>query len=256
MPKWDVAVATQNPRILYRLVQLLKKLGIRFIICSPEDARCEQSHVIITGPEEDHENHEGRIAVREDFDVDFVRIAIFAILNDIKTPSRAYIGIDPGMTSGVAMTIDGIVVYKSSLASPERIADLCKHLVFYVEELFPGCQKIIRIGTGSRLYTALLLRSVFSIDYAFNIELVNEMHTTIIGGARSDESSAILIAGRNGRAVSPQDIVLEPKEGYVRSLKQFVKKLTRGQYVLSSSDAREILTGEKALEDNLKVLMS
>ncbi len=252
MPKWDAAVATQNPRILYRSVQLLKKLGIQFIICSPEDTRCDQSHVIITGLDEGHEFHEGRIAVRENFDVDFVRIAIMAKLNDIKDPSRAIVGIDPGMTTGIALVIDGIVVYKNSLVSPDMIANLCCSLILNAEELFPECQKIVRIGTGSKLFAALLLRSISITNPNFVIELVNEKHTTVIGGAHSNESSAILIAGRNGRAVTSQDIILEPKDGYVRSLKQFVKKLTRGQYALSSTDARGILSGETALEDTLK----
>jgi hypothetical protein len=256
MLKWDVAVATQNPRILYRSVQLLKKLGIHFIICSPEDARCDQSHVIITGFDEGHETHERRIAVREDFDVDLVRIDIMTKLNDIKDPSRIIVGIDPGMTTGIALVIDGIVVYKNSLMSPAMIAGLCERLSLHAGALFPESQKIVRIGTGSKMYTALLLRSISNNRFPFVIELVNENHTTIIGGARSNESSAIIIAGRSGRAVTPEDIILEPKDGYLRSLKQFVKKLTRGQFVLSSSDAREILVGETPLETALNILMS
>lgn len=256
MPKWDAAIATQNPRILYRTVQLLKKLGVKFIICSAEDERCNQSHVIITGFKEGHEHHEGRIMVLEDFDVDFVGIEIIAKLNNIHTPCRAIVGIDPGMTSGVAMVIDGVVVYRHSLSSPEMIAHLCVQLTLYVEKLFPACQKMVRIGTGSKLFTALLLRSILNYVSNLTIELVNESHTTIIGGARSNESSAIIIAGRNGRDVTGQDIILEPKDGYIRSLKQFVKKLTRGQQTLSSDDAREILTKNKELEVLLKTIKS
>jgi len=256
MSKWDAAIATQNPRILYRSVQLLKKLGIRFIICSPDDTRCEQSEVIITGINEGHETHEGMVAVHEDFDMDFVRIEIMVKLNNIKDPSRAVIGIDPGMTSGIAMLIDGIVVYKASLASPETIANLCTRLLLYVEKLFPECQTVTRIGTGYKLYTALLLRSFMNSDPPLTVELVNEKYTTIIGGARSDESSAILIAGRNGRAVTDQDLLLDPKEGYVKSLRQFVKKLTRGQYSLPLNYARQILTDTQPLEDALKDIMS
>ncbi|TFG33885.1 hypothetical protein EU527_06150 [Candidatus Thorarchaeota archaeon] len=256
MPKWDAAVATQNPRILYRTVQLLKKLGIKFIICSPADTRCDQSHVIITGIEDGHEHHDGRVAVQEDFDVDLVQIEIISKLNRIKYPYRAIIGIDPGMTSGIAMVIDGIVVYKNSLISPEMIANLCERLTLYAGKLFPDCQKIVRIGTGFKLYTALLLRSINKSTSSLTIELVNEKCTTIIGGAKSDESSAILIAGRTGRDITAQDIILEPKEGYIRSLKQFVKKLTRGQQTISSYDAREILTKNKTIEETLKVLKS
>lgn len=256
MPKWDAAIATQNPRILYRTVQLLKKLGLKFIICSPEDSRCDQSHVIITGVDEGHENHDGRVIVLEDFDVDLVRIEIMTKLHNIISPYRAIVGIDPGMTSGVAMVIDGIVVYKNSLLSPERIAELCERLVLYAEKLFPESQKIVRLGTGSKLFAALLLRSIAKSTSNLTLELVNEKHTTIIGGARSDESSAILIAGRNGRGMTHDDIIIEPKDGYIRSLKQFVKKLTRGQRILTSTEAREILTKDEPLEDALKLIMS
>lgn len=256
MSKWDAAIATQNPRILYRAVQLLKKLGINFIICSPEDGRCEQSHVIITEPGENHDHREGSILVQEDFDVDYVRIEIMTKLNNINNPYRTIVGIDPGMTSGVALVIDGIVVYKTSLTSPEKIANLCERLLLFTERLFPNCQKMVRMGTGSKLFTALLLRSIFSTIPDLSIELVNENHTTVIGGARSDESSAILIAGRTGRDVTSQDITLDPKEGYVRSLKQFVKKLTRGQQTISSNDAREILTKNLRLEHTLEALKS
>jgi hypothetical protein len=83
------------------------------------------------------------------------------------------------------------------------------------------------------------------------LELVNEHRTTIIGGARSDESAAILIAGRTGRPVSDSDLCIEPKTGYIRSLKQYVKKLTRGKQSISSDEVRILFSGDSTLEDIL-----
>jgi hypothetical protein len=105
------------------------------------------------------------------------------------------------------------------------------------------------VGTGSKLYSALLLRAILRKDQNLTIELVNEKNTTVSSGAKSDESSAILIAGRNGRLMTSTDTILEAKVGYIRSLKQFVSRLTRGKRVLTSDEARSILLDEIALDD-------
>lgn len=249
MPRWEAAIATENPKILYRTVQLLKKLGIKFVICSPTDHRCDHAHIVITGPDDNFEQHERKIEVTEDFDIDFVRIEMMSKLHDLHTPSRAVVGIDPGMTFGVALVIDGIPVYSKSLTSPVAVTKLTHQLANHSKTLFPECKTIVRVGTGSNLYATLLLRSTKNIRMKLPIELVNEHNTTITGGARSDESAAILIAGRSGRPVNDSDMNLEPKEGYVRSLKQFVTKLTRGEKSITSKEARAILIGDSSLED-------
>ncbi len=249
MPRWEAAIATENPKILYRVVQLLKKLEIKFVICSPTDHRCDHAHIVITGPDDNFEQHERKIEVTENFDIDFVRIEMMSKLHDLHSPSRAVIGIDPGMTFGVALVIDGIPVYSNSLSSPDSVMTLTQQLVNHTKTLFFECQTVVRIGTGSNLYATLLLRSSKNIRTKLPIELVNEHNTTITGGARSDESSAILIAGRSGRPVEDSDMNLEPKEGYVRSLKQFVTKLTRGKKSITSKEARAILIGDSTLED-------
>jgi hypothetical protein len=249
MPKWEAAVATENPKILYRVVQLLKDLGIKFVICSPIDHRCEHAHLVITGPDDDSSQHLCRIEVTEDFDTDFVRIEVMSKLHDLQAPFKAIIGIDPGMTFGVALVIDGIPVYSNSTSSPEAAANLTKSLVDHANTLFPESQKIIRIGTGSKLYAALLLRSIRNGDLMSSVELVNEYKTTIVGGPRSDESAAILIAGRTGRSVSSPDLIVEPKPGYIRSVKRYVTRLTKGKKSITSNEARILLTGDSTLED-------
>ena len=219
------------------------------MICSPEDHRCEHAHIVITGPDDNSKEHEGRIQVTEDFDIDFARIKIASKLHNLQTPSKAIVGIDPGMTFGVALVIDGVPVYSNALTSPESVAILSQTLVGYATTLFPNCQVLIRIGTGSKLYTALLLRSIKKSKTISSIELVNEHKTTIIGGARSDESAAILIAGRIGRPMSTSDLTVEPKEGYIRSLKRYVTRLTKGKKSITSDEARELLAGDSTLED-------
>jgi len=249
MPKWEAAVATENPKILYRIVQILKELEIKFVICSPVDHRCAHAHVVITGPDDNSKEHNGRIEVTEDFDTDFARIEIMSKLHDLQTPSKAVVGIDPGMTFGVALVIDGAPVYSSALTSPEAVAILTQTLIDYTTTLFPDCQILIRVGTGSKLYAALLLRSIKNNKIIPSIQLVNEHKTTIIGGAKSDESAAILIAGRTGRPVSDSDLSVEAKSGYIQSVKRYVTRLTKGKKSITSAEARALLEGDSTLED-------
>jgi hypothetical protein len=170
-------------------------------------------------------------------------------LHDLQTPSKAVVGIDPGMTFGVALVIDGVPVYSSALTSPEAVAILTQTLIDYTTTLFPDCQILIRVGTGSKLYAALLLRSIRNNKIIPSIQLVNEHKTTIIGGAKSDESAAILIAGRTGRPVSDSDLSVEAKAGYIQSVKRYVTRLTKGKKSITSAEARALLEGDSTLED-------
>jgi hypothetical protein len=247
MLRWQVAIATENPRVLYLVIELLKKLDLKFVVCSPGDSRCKNAKVVIT-TQEDSNNHPALVIVNENMDPDFTSIEILSRLNDVYNPSIAVIGIDPGMRFGVALIIDGIVTFKNSLATPGAAAHLTSCLESYVNRLFPRCKIIVRTGTGSKLYSTLYLRKMNNDFPHLHVELVNEHHTTVSGGVTSDQSSAILIAGRAGRPQEEIDSVIEPKIGYMKSLKILVKRSTRGKRELSTDEARAILLGELSLD--------
>lgn len=249
MLRWQVAIATENPRVLYLVIELLKKLDLKFVVCSPGDSRCEDAKVVIT-TNEDFNQHDTIVVVDEDLDPDFTSIEITTKLNDIHNPSFAMIGIDPGMRFGIALVIDGTVAFTCSLPSPGNAVHLSSRLDSYVSRLFPKCRTIVRVGTGSKLYATLFLREMNHKFPNLTIELVNEHHTTLSGGVTSDQTSAIIIAGRSGRSQTESDTVLEPKVGYVKSLKLFIKRFTRGKREISTEEARSVLLGETSL-DNL-----
>jgi hypothetical protein len=251
MLKWQVAIATENPKVLYLVIELLKKLNLRFVVCPPSDAQCEDAKVVITTLDDFH-SHDAIVLVDEDMDPDLASIEIMSKLGNVVNPSLAVIGIDPGMRFGAVLVIDGIVTFRSSLSTPGAAARLTSRLESYVSHLFPQCETIVRAGTGSRLYLALYLRRMVQEFPSLEIELVNEHHTTLSGGVTSDQSSAIIIAGRTGRPQGEKDRILEPKKGYIRSLKAFVHRFTRGGTTISSEQARAILLGELSLDCVLK----
>ena len=250
MLRWQVAIVTENPKVLYLVIELLKKLDIKFVVCSPGDSRCEDAKIVITTLE-DSNDHDAIVLVDEAMNPDFTSIEILSKLNDVYNPSIAVIGIDPGMRFGVALVIDGVVTFKNSLTTPGAAAQLTSHLESYVTRLFPKCKTIVRTGTGSKLYSTLYLRNMNREFPDLDIELVNEHHTTLSSGVTSDQSSAIIIAGRVGRLQTENDRVLEPKEGYVKSLKLFVQRHTRGTRKISTTEARAILLGKISLDSIL-----
>ena len=250
MLRWQVAIATENPRVLYLAIELLKKLDLKFVVCTPGDSRCQDAKVVIT-TREDSNDHDNIVVVDEELNSELTSIEILSRLYDIQTPSLAVVGVDPGMRFGVALVIDGVVTYKGSLTSPGAAARLSSRLESYVTRLFPACTTVVHTGTGSKLYATLYLRTMKTEFPDLDIKLVNEHHTTISGGVTSDQSSAIIIAGRNGRSLTEDDRVLEPKEGYIKSLKMFVRRFTRGTRNITTDEARTILLGEVSLDSVL-----
>ncbi|MHA2159155.1 MAG: hypothetical protein ACXABE_09670 [Candidatus Thorarchaeota archaeon] len=228
MFRWQVAIATVNPRVLYLLIELLKELGLEFVVCTADDARCGNAKVVVTTKKDSmRHQYDSVVYVEEDLDPVYTSVEIQARLNDVHEPALAVVGIDPGMRFGVALVMDGTVVYKNSQTSPGAAVRLTLRLKSYVKRLFPSCQVIVRVGTGSKLYSTLFLRNALSQNPGLGVELVNEHHTTLSGGFTSDQTSAILIAGRSGRQHVDKDMVLEPKQGHVRSLQHFVQRFDK-----------------------------
>ncbi|MHA2117975.1 MAG: hypothetical protein ACW98J_03565 [Candidatus Thorarchaeota archaeon] len=250
MPRYEVAVATRNPKVRYLAVNLLKRLGIGFVLCAPDDRRCGMSQVIITTESEASQfqaNH--LVVVDETLNDDATSIEVMIGLFDVRNPLVIAIGIDPGMKFGLALTADGTAIYTTTASTPFAAANHTIHWITIVQQHFQN-SILVRVGTGSRLYSALYLRGMKdSNTQTIQIEMVDERHTTRVG--ESDKSSAALIASRKGRRVADEDLYLEVKEGYVKSLKRLVKKVTEGRLSLTSAQAFSVLQNEMLLEEIL-----
>jgi hypothetical protein len=245
--RYEVAIATRNPRLRYRILEFLNQLKLKFVVCAPDDSECEYAKVIITTKDEASRFDEIHLVIVEDETKDEFIIPLMMKLNDINRPMNGVLGIDPGMRFGMALVIDGITVRTKRVNSPTIAAKTTISWMDYVKHDFPLCQFRIRIGTGSRLYSTLYLREILRRDTELSIELVNEKNTTRIG--KSDQSSAVLIAGRWGKSLGRNpDLSLAPKGGYIKSLKRLLSRLTEGKKVLSTEEAQLILQDEKPLD--------
>ncbi|MFO7837269.1 MAG: hypothetical protein R6V83_11530 [Candidatus Thorarchaeota archaeon] len=251
MEKFQVAVATRNPRTIYLSVQLLEDLGLSFVICPPNDIRCASAKVVITDTDDTPctFNPGRQVVVSGYFDVDIVAIEIMMNLFEIDAPHSLAIGVDPGLRFGLALVADGTAVYAKTLCSPSEAAQDTRHWVSELSTHTGFPHTTVRVGTGSRLYAALYLRELSSRSEDIPVEMVDESYTSIDA---SDESSAVLIASRRGREYLESDSKLEPKRGYIRSLKHLVRTLSQGRVNLTTNQAREVLLGRMGLSPFLE----
>lgn len=251
MEKFEVAVATRNPRTLYLSVQLLEELGLSFVICPPNDIRCASAKVVLTDNDDTpcSFNPGRQVVVSGKFDTDIAAIEIMMNLFEIDSPQSLTIGVDPGLRFGLALVADGTAVYAGTFCSPAEAAKKTRNWISELSTHAEFPDTTVRVGTGSRLYAALYLRELsFSDD--LHVEMVDESHTTLSGA--SDESSAVLIASRGGRTCLESDSQLEPKRGYIRSLKHLVRSLSQGRVHLTSHQARDVLLGRAELSPFLE----
>ncbi|MHA1935034.1 MAG: hypothetical protein ACW99V_01060 [Candidatus Thorarchaeota archaeon] len=242
MSRFDVAIATRRPKTLYVVVNLLKRLGIDFEICTPEDGKCDSAKVVITTEEETTNLDPSRLViVQRNSDVDHIEIEVMLKLLGVDEIKEIVIGVDPGLRFGLALVVNGCVIFSRTISSPHEAVHLTRKLAVYSHQRFPDNRFIIRLGTGSRLYYVLYLRALTNTISGVVVELVNEHHTTLPSGYTTDQSSAVMIAARTGRTSSKNDLKLEPKPGYIRALKHLAAKLTNNEINLSTEDARSVL---------------
>ncbi|MHA1904733.1 MAG: hypothetical protein ACW968_11760 [Candidatus Thorarchaeota archaeon] len=256
MSRFDVAIATRRPKTLYVVVNLLKRLGIDFEICTPEDGKCDSAKVVITTEEETANLDPSRLViVQRNSDEDHIEIEVMLKLLGVDETKEIVIGVDPGLRFGLALVVNGSVVFSRTLSSPHEAVNLTRKLAVYSHQMFPDIRFVIRLGTGSKLYYVLYLRALTNAISGVGVELVNEHHTTkdvAPRGYTTDQSSAVMIAARTGRTSSKNDLKLEPKPGYIRALKHLVAKLTNNEINLSTQDARSVLLDRTTLDSVLK----
>lgn len=249
MSRCDVAVATRNSRIHYLMVNLLKRLGVTFVLCTPDYKECKSAKVIVTTDKESKRIAKGGlVVVEETINPDTTAIEIMLRLLDIPEPSQVVVGVDPGMQCGLAFVANGTPVHTKTVQSPFGAAEKTHQWTKLLQHN-RRTEILIRVGMGSRLYSALFLRGIRDVSKDFKVELVDERNTTRVG--KSDQSSAVLIAARKGRPVSEDDLVLDVKNGYVKSLKQLFTRLTDGGRALSTAEAQAILLDETTVDDIL-----
>jgi hypothetical protein len=252
MAQPGIALATRKPKTFYISVKILENLGLAFHSCAPGEKYCRDAKIIITTQSESRRLDPTRVLIIDDTpDETTTSLDIMMRYLSSTAPKEIIIGIDPGLHNGLAVVVDGKPTYGRVLASPIDTADITTKLMRHSRETYSDSRVIIRIGLGSKLYSALLLRCLLDKMPDVRLELVDERYTTTQGGYFKDQFSAELIAVRAGRQIQETDLDLEPKRGFLRGLQHLFSWLTDKRGELSVDTARSILIGETSLSQAL-----
>ena len=252
MSRYRIALATRKPKTFYIAVRILKRLGLGFRSCTPEDGFCKEAKLVITTSEEEANIRHNRLLVIDD-DPDETTTALDIMIHYLSdfSPQEIMIGVDPGLHNGLAVLVDGIPVFGRVLVSPITTSALIVKLITHIRLRYQDSFLVTRIGLGSKLYSTLLLRQLLRASPNIELELVDERHTTTQGGYFKDQFSAEMIALRSGRAYGSEDLLIDTKRGFIRGLQHLFAWLTDKKGTLSIDQARRILQGELTLEEVL-----
>lgn len=245
----EVIVATRLPKPFYIILKIVKGLNLDFEVCEPGDWKCTVAKVVITTKDES-EGIEKKKLVLVDEKSDEISISMDIMLRyyGITSPNELIVGIDPGLHTGLTIVGDGNVLYAKTLTSPIDAYKAVARILGIILKKYATSKFIVRLGAGSKLYSTLFLRGLNEKIKEHMIELVDEKYTTFPGGYETDQTSAVLIAGRSGRTPTETDYIIEPKTGYIRALQHLFVWLTGNRNCLSIDVARSILRNEYSME--------
>ncbi|MDF1537817.1 MAG: hypothetical protein P1Q69_02825 [Candidatus Thorarchaeota archaeon] len=252
MSGYNIAIATEKPKTFYIVVKILEQLDLKFRTCAPGEPFCDVAKVVITTRDEATKIDPQRLVIVDD--VPDETTAIFDIMTrylSVGTPREVIVGIDPGLHIGVVVLADGITIYSRVMASTVDACYEAIELAQLSRIRYPHASTIVRVGLGSKLYSTLMLRTLVQDSPDCSIELVDERYTTSPGGYMTDQTSALLIAGRIGRKPEKEDFLLEPKIGFIRALQHLFSWLTNNRGELSIETARRILADEITVAEAL-----
>ena len=217
IPRPEIAVVTSNGRAYYRIVLLMKKIGMPFkeLIIAPqlstmsrhsgnvEDYLNQSRRVIITTRRERIELCGNNVLCIEDLgdDVGVAKEKLLANLYPSKSSDCLVIGIDPGQRTGIAAYMNHREIESTVLPTIENTVERIEALI----DNAPRIRKIVKIGLGNK-NLANKIASLLEARYrnAVSIQMVDESGTTSSGrrgntnGESKDQRAARLIAFRDG----------------------------------------------------------
>lgn len=184
-----IYVSTLRGRALYYYFTLLKGTGLQFKAVVP-GGKVEEGAIYLTTKGEAKESQNAIFYEDLTRDVLVDRVLLYTRLF---RSNEAVIGIDPGKTIGVAITVRGIPAGFLALSDAKELEDVVVKLQRKLKSLY------IKVGDGDqRIYTEIvdLLRG--HIRETDSLAVVSERNTTPKGraGHRKDINAALKIALR------------------------------------------------------------
>ena len=243
-----IGVYTKDFSLYYDILKVLRKRKIAYVSLSSLDHIPKKIGVLLTSNNELHDAKTTKAIAVDAYDsVDHAIDLALQMLIGKDLYSKVFIGIDPGEKPGIAIVGDNILLSKTYVGEPERVANVVKR---YLKE-YPAILTIIRIGHGSITIRNRIINSL--ITFGIPIEIVDETKTssqkTIIPKRDSEAAAAIaLIHGGKVQSKLP----LHPTRGEIRNIQERSRKMSEGKFSISEKKAIEVLEGKTSLKEAIE----
>ncbi len=231
-----IGVLTSDFVLYHDLISALHKRGLPFSSLTFDCHIPVNIEVVITSQEEKEAVHFDAVACPEpgqDMD-ELIDRALF-IKRKRNPVQKIVIGVDPGLTPGIAIFSDGMLFRRFTSESPRDALSFIKSFL----KNFDEHDITIRIGHGARLVRNRIVNML--LDIAPRIEIVDETSTTP-PNTHDDMLAASAIALTPGRLVSSK-LSMEPKDGEIKDMQRRSRIISR-DVTISKELAKEVLKGE------------
>jgi len=246
-----LGVYTKDFSLYHDLLKTLKKRNIPYVSLTSIDNIPSRIGVILTSNSEIHDIKSQNVIAADAYDsIDHAVDLAMQMLIGKELYSKVYIGIDPGDQPGVAVVGDDILLQKTCIETPEKVASIVKR---FLRE-YPSMETLIRIGDGSTITRNRIINSLISLQMP--IEIVNEAKTTSSQKTKTirperDSEAAAAIALLTGGKVQKR-LPLEPTKGDIKNVQEKSRQLTNGRFSISADTALRVLRGEISLKEAIE----
>lgn len=269
-----ISLATMNFRLCHLLREKLTKGGFSVEQIIPGELPSKGSVLVVTTEEEQIElNKYSKVVVltkNDTLSIDRAYSKIILGIEGKKIWESLIVGIDPGLTIGIAIITDGC------LRTVFETRDIKEAIEFILRSIknTPSKMTIIRVGSTGGYRQVLILNELLNVKPKnVSLEIVNELQTTplscqdvregIIEGAQEgikmtagkDATAAMEIAFRLGENVKSHE-TWKTSEGELKEIQVLSRQYSKGEVTISRELALKVAAGKLTLEQAIAIQKS
>ncbi len=270
-----ISLATMDFRLCHLLREKLSQKGFSIEQLQPGDPPSKDSILVVTTEEESNQKnltYSNMVVLSkvETLNLDKAYSKIMLGIEGKKIWESLIIGVDPGLTIGVAVITDGCL---QSTLETRDIKEAVNFIVLTLKNL-PAKMAIIRIGSTGGYRQVLILNELLNVKPEHvDLEVVDELHTTPERGQEANEillegvekgmkipkgkdaTAAMEIAFRLGESVKEPE-TCETSDGELKEIQVLSRQYSRGYVTISRELAIKVASGRLTLEEAISIQKS
>ncbi|MBK5112504.1 MAG: hypothetical protein KGD59_01470 [Candidatus Heimdallarchaeota archaeon] len=267
-----ISLATMDFRLCHLLREKLTQEGFSIEQLQPGEMPSKDSILVVTTEEENKQkkmSYSNMVILSkiETLNLDKAYAKIMLGVEGKKIWESLIIGVDPGLTIGIAVITDSCL--QSTLETRE-IKEAINFIILTLKNL-PAKMAIIRIGSTGGYRRVLILNELLNVKPEHvDLEVVDELNTTPDRGQEAndillevikegmkipkgkDATAAMEIAFRLGERVKNPE-PCETPEGELKEIQVLSRQYSRGVVTISRDLAKKVASGRLTIEEAIAI---